>query len=477
MKYLKRSLIFIFLILLSLSVSAKRFDVTVTPVKTKITSSDMAEFNVEIKNNYPGTETFKIYTLSFPNWEIRTIPLVNPITLRLKANTSDDINVYVNPIHISELGGYVVDLNVKNSRTQELIKKPIKVEIRTLDQLIGSYVPTIILNYDLPDEIDPRNPIPLKISLSNQNPLNVSNLTLKLESKLITTIFYDRLGPKEDKTIERTFEINPLTHPQEDTLFISGYIGDKQVINPVAKKFKIKGISDISKQETPTEEFLRRGKHITYTNNGNKVSEDQIRIEFSILKSLFITTKPKAIIVEENKKKYYAWNPKIEPTKEFKITIIENYRPLFFLAIVTLFAIIFYFLYRSPIVIRKTASNIEKLEGGISELKVVINIKNRGARPLKDVLIVDKIPNIADVEKELYIGTLQPIKILKHEKKGSIVKWIIDDLGSGEERVISYRIKSRLSILGDFNLPPTTAKFKMGNSQKFSKSNLLVISS
>ena len=142
-----------------------------------------------------------------------------------------------------------------------------------------------------------------------------------------------------------------------------------------------------------------------------------------------------------------------------------------------LLSIIFYFSYRSSIVIRKIASNIEKLEGGISELKIVINIKNRGNKPLRDITIIDKIPNIADVEKELYIGTLQPVKILKHENKGSIVKWIIDDLGAGEERVISYRIKSRLSILGDFNLPSTSVRFKFRGKDKLSKSNLLTISS
>ena len=66
--------------------------------------------------------------------------------------------------------------------------------------------------------------------------------------------------------------------------------------------------------------------------------------------------------------------------------------------------------------------------------------------------IVDKIPNIADLEKGLSIGTLHPTKILKHERKGTIIKWLIEQLDAGDERVISYKIKSHLSILGEFRL-------------------------
>ena len=72
---------------------------------------------------------------------------------------------------------------------------------------------------------------------------------------------------------------------------------------------------------------------------------------------------------------------------------------------------------------------------------------------------------------------MQPSKILKHEKKGSIIKWSIDELHVGEERVISYRIKSRLPIIGDFTLESAVARFKHQGKERISHSNTLSVGS
>ena len=94
---------------------------------------------------------------------------------------------------------------------------------------------------------------------------------------------------------------------------------------------------------------------------------------------------------------------------------------------------------------------------------------------MKNIEVIDRVPNIADLEKGLTIGTLHPTKILKHEKKGTIIKWVIDDLDTGDERVISYKIKSHLSILGEFNLTPTTVKLNYKGKEIITHSNSLGI--
>ena len=56
-------------------------------------------------------------------------------------------------------------------------------------------------------------------------------------------------------------------------------------------------------------------------------------------------------------------------------------------------------------------------------------------------------------------------------KKGVMIKWNIETLEAGDERVLSYKMKSRLSILGEFNLPAATARTKIGNKVIISNSN------
>jgi hypothetical protein len=139
------------------------------------------------------------------------------------------------------------------------------------------------------------------------------------------------------------------------------------------------------------------------------------------------------------------------------------------------FIVLFYFVLRSPLTVKKTASNIALKEGGVSELKVILNVSNRSNNKINDIEIIDKIPNIADLEKGLTIGTLQPSKILRHEKKGTMIKWVIEELHAGDERVITYKVKSHLSIVGEFSLAQAVAKCRYKGKTVISHSNSLGI--
>ena len=108
----------------------------------------------------------------------------------------------------------------------------------------------------------------------------------------------------------------------------------------------------------------------------------------------------------------------------------------------------------------KGADVMEIEEGGISKIKVTLNIKNRTKTKIENVSVIEKIPNIANLVKEEYLGTLKPTKVLRHDVKGTLLKWNIDVLEGFEERMITYKIKSKLSILGSLRLSPAVIRFK-----------------
>ena len=106
----------------------------------------------------------------------------------------------------------------------------------------------------------------------------------------------------------------------------------------------------------------------------------------------------------------------------------------------------------------------------------MINIKNPSNHTVHDITVFDKVPNIAEVLHEFGVGTLSPIKILKSEKDGStLLKWNVDKLDAYEDRIISYRIRPRLSIVGDFSLPKSTVKYKKDDKMIKIHSNTAVI--
>ena len=120
---------------------------------------------------------------------------------------------------------------------------------------------------------------------------------------------------------------------------------------------------------------------------------------------------------------------------------------------------IIYYLLRSPVVIRKEAFTVGITDEGISEIKVLLHLKNRTERKFEKAVLIDRIPDIVVVSKEIAPGTLPPTSVYRHEKEGTIVKWELGIIEKREERIISYRIKSKLAIIGGVRLPATLLKF------------------
>jgi len=459
------------LFLLSLNIAhAASFDVKAVPIKDKIAVNEIAEYNISIQNNLDTDEEYLIKKTGYPFWDMFTKPLQSPITLKVPAGTSASINLFVEPLYITSEDTYTLNVGVVRQSGGEEQKVPVTIAIGSTEALIGGYVPTVLTSASIsPETIDPRNEIKVKIVLKNQNVLDYPNLTIKIESDLFTDELQYHLGPLEDKTIEITKKLDDMTPPQQDKVVIAVFRGDRLIVSPIVNEFEIKEY--VVQDSLPTEKsFLKIRNGIKVTSN-NRYYSGTIKIESSPLKNLFLSTSPRAEIVKDNGKDYLVWDIKLDNNRTMAVYTSENYRPLVVIVVLTIAAIILYFLFRSPIVVRKSIANVGMSEGGVSEAKVVVRVKNRSRNQITNIEVLDNLPHIAHVEKELSIGSMQPHAILKHPKKGILIKWIIETIEPGDERVLSYKMKSTLSILGEFNMPAATARCKVGNRVIISNSN------
>ncbi len=155
------------------------------------------------------------------------------------------------------------------------------------------------------------------------------------------------------------------------------------------------------------------------------------------------------------------------------MNVTTSYRSIVYVLAFVISILILMYVTRSPVKIRKGIAEIKTKEGGISSLKVILQVTSLVKKPIKNVTIVDYVPSIAHLEKEFIQGTLRPTKILKHEKKGTILKWEIGELGPKEDRLISYNISSKLSIIGSFRLPRAKVLIREKNKEKHVYSNSL----
>ncbi len=461
-----------FVLLLMPIIYAEDFKVSFTPVQNQIKAEEAAKFNLTISNSLERIEQFRVFTMDYPTWDIYTDPIQNPIIVEVQPKSEKTIILLVDPLKIYEIGAYNVNIKVESTTKGPAINTPVRVSIISSEAM--TYIPTVTADLEIPGSIDPRENILIKVNLINQNILDIKDLVIRIESNLINDEITNEIGPKERKTVELTKQLDPLTSPQKGMLTLTLLKGQEMITGPIAKEFSIVEYASQSK-ETVTKQFLKTQKEIQFSSNDENY-KGVMKVETNPLKSLFITTKPKSTIVKENGKTYLAWPVTLED-KLMAVKITENYRPLLYLAILIIILILLYLKFRGPLTIQKSVAGIEKREGGISNVNIILAIKNRGKTALKDIELMDRIPNLADIEKEISIGTLQPVKILKHEKKGSLVKWVLDNLDASEERVIRYRIKSKLSIIGGFNLPAAVAKYRHNNKETKSRSNKVTITS
>ena len=463
----------IFILLLNLAYAAS-FDVKVTAINDRIVVDEVAEFDVAIQNNLETEEEFTIKKAGFPFWDMYTKPLQNPIKVKVPAQGSASIRLFVDPLYITSVDTYTLDLGVVLDRTGFEQKAPITIGIKSTDPLIQGYIPTVLATVSIePEVIDPRQDFKIVVLLNNQNVINYSNLTLKVESALLKDEIHFPLGPKEDKTIELKQKLDDITPPQKDKLIVAVFKDQRAIVNPTASEFEVKEY--VTTEELPKEEsFLKiRGKIRVFSNN--PAYQGFIKVETTPLKNLFLSTAPRADIKEEGGKHYLVWQIELDQNKTMSVQVNENYRPLVVIIVLGIASIILYFVFRSPIVVRKIIANVGMSEGGISHAKVVIRIKNRSGSQLTGIEVMDHLPHIAHVEKELSIGSMQPHAILQHPKRGLIIKWNLEALEPGDERVLSYRMKSRLPILGEFNLPAASARTKIGNKVIITSSNRVTV--
>ncbi|MCH8067333.1 MAG: hypothetical protein IIC69_02005 [Nanoarchaeota archaeon] len=475
MLLLKKLILFTIIFSLYLSiVNAASFDATAVPINDRIVIDEFAAFQLNIKNNLDRYDEYRIYTLDFPTWDIRTEPIANPITLELEPGAEGSVELVVDPLKIRDIGAYQVGVNVRSKLTDDVITVPLKVTIMSTEPLIQGYAPTVVTGVEIPEKIDPRQEVPIKISLNNQNIIDYPDLIITLESNLIKDTINIQLGPKGEKTLELKVNLDPLTKPQEDRLVVTVFKGDRRIINPIVRKIEIIEYEDKQLVKEEKKFSLTRSYYDFVSNNDEY--EGKFKVETSLFASIFSSTNPKAKVISENGKRYFVWDVELENNR-MQVVVTKNFIPLFAAILLLIAAVISYYVLRSPLLMVKEASNIVKKEGGTSEMTVILHIKNRSKNKIKEIEISDHIPALVAVGHDISIGSLQPTKMLKHESKGTtIAKWEIDALDASEERVLSYRIKSKLPILGSFSLPAANAVFKSNGKTMTSDSNRLSIS-
>lgn len=458
-------------------VSAYEFDVEYAVVENDIYLTEPAVFDITITNNENSENVFRINVPDFTSWSVDTKPQSVKLSgIKIGPRSTGKAKLLLYPRNIMP-GRKAVQVLVKSEKTSGQIGKYLNVNIKS-EFAIPKYEPSLKIEVQFPNggEFDPREEQRIRVKIKNRNALSLSHIKIELKSNLMETETYlDSLGPLDTEFKDFVISFDPSEKPQKDTLIVTVAISNKTFV--AIEDYEILPYYvEFEEEITVIKKVLRTDNVIKVTNTGNSKYKDKVKYKTAWLKGLITSTKPKAKTIKENGERFLQWELELEAGESIELKVIHSYHGWFALLILILLCVIFYYTYRSPIILRKNAGSISMKEGGISDFKVLMHVKNRTKKAVDNIRIIDKVPKIANVIEDFEVGILRPTKIIKHEKKGTLLKWVIESLDANDEVIISYKIKARLSILGQFVMPRAVGRYTKKGKERLTYSNVLRLS-
>jgi hypothetical protein len=432
-------------------------------VDNQITPAERASFSLTLTNdNTTNRQRYSIYSLTpTRGWSVDTSPLSDKI-IELGPGRSYTTTIVAQPYEELTPGIYTIPVTV-SSDLGENYDKLLKVYLSPENPV--DYLPALSVTVDMDERIDPTQPLSIKLFVENRNPLNLTDLGIQIQSDIpeftqSTTVSVSPLGKK---SFEFSVLPDPHQQPKEYFLFFifthkgeTVKIVEQRVeILPLAVPFTVEGAG--------YRKFLKSFGTYTVTNDGNTLNTQEIAVPIGFWKGLF--TSGEESIKKVDGVRSLTWTVELAPGESVNFNTTTNYRWLLYVLIVLSAFGLFYWFVQAPVVITKNAQTVLSDSESLSEIKVTLEVRNRSRKPLKHLTVTDYVPGIANVDRNLELGTLKPTKVQHGKKKGKVV-WSLAELDVGEHRIITYKIKAKLNIVGTFNLPRAVIEYKKDKNKK-----------
>lgn len=328
---------------------------------------------------------------------------------------------------------------VVNGKKSQAVKDVLRIEVIDAKDVLDLSVIDVEYGADTAELI-----------IKNKINQSIEDLPLEVESLFFNEKLILDFEPLEEKTIE--LKVN---RDEVKKLPYGAYVVEFQVNNTRSVissdiNYIQKENSEISKQ---TKGLLVRKTTYTRINTGNTELVGDIEASKDVFSRLFTVTSVEPSTSERSALVMrYSWNKELAPGESFAVTVTTNYTLPFILIVLIIFVAIFVTAYvRTNIILDKRVSYV-KTKGGEFALKVRIHVKAR--KYVENVQITDRLPGMTQLYEKFGI---KPDRIDPSTRR---LMWDIPRLNAGEERVYSYVIFSKVSVIGRFELPSASAEYQ-----------------
>ena len=444
---------------------AEQIELSHTDVNNRISPGETADFTVTVRNNMKVEEEFILGVNDldvYPFSNLIESAEINPRTIKLKSGESKDVKVSIKTFQDATPNvNYKTFINVSASSNSNIRNKEyLIVSILSPDNLID-------ITTNFPSKIIAGPDQEFNFTLNNKVNMILKDLEYSISSEFFQesgkmNLYY---GLPLVKTIH--YKLDSSTKPGIYKLSIKA-IYNNRVRGSLIKTFEVEKNSKIVEKDESESSFLVTRYKFERENNGNLVMEESVVLPLASIERYFTSANIKP---SKQTTIGHEWTFTLKPGETYKIDAKTDYRIIFYGSIIIiLFAVIlWYYLYKT-VAIRKQLYQVNNRESGISELKVILKIRNRGD-PLRHIRVVDIVPGLLKPFGEY--GTLKPSEIQK-TYTGTRLVWDIPLLDIGDERIISYKLESKTNLFSTMVLPPAAIIYKKLSKKITKMSNKVV---
>ncbi|MBD3262759.1 hypothetical protein GF374_00060 [Candidatus Woesearchaeota archaeon] len=432
--------------------------VTTEAVKDKIPYDGTLRYVITITNNQDYADKF-LFSSTPSQLGQSTLWSFKPQTVSVPSGGSEDVVFDLTPPKDIRVGTYGLDIIVYSS-TDTSIKGYSSIRFE-----ITSEYPHLEATIEMPGELYPGT-LPVSVIIENDGAKTQDNLTAVFESELFGA--YDleigSLNPGETRLVlNEEVEIPTSTEPGYYTSKVVFY-KNGEFVDETEKDITVFGKGNLAVSHDIKKGILTNKYSVTLTNVGNAESNEKWNADFASWKRILVKSNPEQLdVIVTDGTATFEWPIILQPGESTTINYQISYSPILATILALLFFVyVVYWYFGEAFSLKKEA---RKTKGHI-EVKLLI--KNKTPEIQHNIIIEDMVPTPLKLVKEF--GTKTPTAI-KKLKSGTKMSWKFRHLGPFEEVILTYGIKSRLSVVGTLTLPAAVLKAKVGKSLKKFYSN------
>lgn len=452
---MKKEMLFISLFFL-LS-PALAFTFTVVPVTDSAIPGGQVSFKINVTNNDTADEEINLATLLSSKYEHEFLP-----SDTIKPAINESILVTLNfkiPIKDQASFSYLVPVDIifYSRKTHQ------REEARTYATVLpGSYLAGFTFSdIIIPQSVDPRQEFIASFSIDNAL---VSDYNVQINYRLIDSSNKTAFEKKNIQMLIKAGQLNEYILPikineqQKPGVYlftVEAYV-QNNLIGRKSKALEVRAYDNIVSSSDEEVNIFSKTIHYTYLNNGTQITDFVSETPLSFLEFIFVYYSSPDKYYENGKLKY---DLSLKPGETKDIIIQVTYVPFLLLPFLMFGLFYAYYQLTRKLVISKVLLE-QEMEGGSLLAKLEITIKNLSRKPLSTVKIIEELP--------LFVTGVGGFTTLKPEVKNERnLEWTIEHLSPREERIMTYKIKTKIGIIGAVSLPSTKVAFKDYKGMKY----------